>query len=741
MKNARLFSRIAVVALAATVLIPTSAMLSTTQAQAASNTQYTDSFDIKRTFTVSSNTVSQLQYIPIPVGLTPTEISGVIFPEAQVNGRVLFLSNNRTVATFPVTPETEALEVSFPVSESDVDENDYLVFGMRFLTDSVTEEEHICVISDFGTVSFEEVVVHVTGTEAPPSTIAQFFSNSVRKIAVTIPEDPEPELQQAGLQAVAALSYRYPTLETDISLTTLNHADRAVDVEEIGGRLVNIVPGNGEVIASVGLRDGMRELTLSGDPSKLASAAAALGSPKLALVDASETTELTLEANETATPALTLTQLGTNAISLGGIGTSVQQVNISQTQFGLPVQSFKLHLEGVRSQVPDNVSAMLSIYWNGDLLSSQVFDENTTIDLDLSVADTRVERNNVLNFRMDAIPNGGGGGGDSSGSSTGLDCGGTFAVLPIEVFIDGEASTVTATPGQSLKPGFARMPQVFNDVLPLAISSNTLLSDSISDAAEILIALQRAATNQITVRMMPAPDFINSSVSGLIVGASTEEIDQLRAPLRMAEFRQIDSDGAVFSAGVLDSYAALQAFRTGEREILSLSSWGPYQPGSTVGHLLQTQISNYISESEFGWNGLYNDLLIAQLTYKEPIILDSDTVVPQPERISDANTTLVWVGVGIGSLLLFALLGWMSRRHLRRRARKYIDAEELYRQEVGAATASTARYSDSSAPAHGMQEVESPIVASTSQQQTPAPPQQTPGVWQSANLDEGTDYR
>jgi hypothetical protein len=661
-------------------------------AQAVDDTEVLDSFDLSRTFSISSNTPTVLQYIPIPAGLTPYEISGTVFPEAAVAGRVVFLKNNRTIASFPVTPDTEALEVTFPVDASQIDENGFLVFGMRFLTENITDEELICVISDFGTVSFEEVVVRVSGREAPPSTIAQFFSNSVRKIAIMIPEDPSVELQEAGLQAATALAARYQSRETDISLTTEDNDARRVDVDAIGGRLVRIIPGEGEVVARVGLNKGMRELTLTGDPAKLTVAAAALGSPKLMLVDASETSELTFERIDVSIPQLTLAELGAGNISLGGIGTSVQQIFIDQSQFGAPVKSFSIHLEGVRSQVPAQVSAMLSIYWNGDLLSSEVFDANTTIELDLEVAETRVRRNNSLSFRMDAIPNGGGGSGTTNFSSNGLDCGGVFGVLPIEVFIDGEASSILATPGQSLKPGFMRMPQVFGGVVPVAISGTSLLSDSVTDAAELLIALQRAASSQMTVRLMDPEAFMASSSSGIIVGASTEEIARLGAPLRMAEFRQIESVDAVFAAGVRDSYAALQAFSSGGREILSLSSWGPHQPGATVGRLLQSQIVNYVTTSEFGWQGLFDDLLIAQMTTKEPTFLNSESLVPQVERLSDNDSVLLWVGAGLASLILFAGLGWLSRRHLRRRARKYVRAQERRRKD--SSTSGPTRRSD-----------------------------------------------
>ena len=629
--------------------------------------------ELRSTFSMPSNTAAREQFIPMPLGLVPTRVRGTLLPDAEVNGRVVFLSHGRTIASFPVTPATEVLEVEFPVDEGDVDDNGYLVFAMRFLTDAVTDEELICVISNFGTVQFTEITVSVTGREQPPSTIAQFFSPSVREVSVIIPEDSGAAVQEAGIAAVGALAHRYPTRETEITLSTAEHADRAADAEAIGGRLIEIVPGDGEVVARVGLRDGVRLLTLTGAPELLTAAANALGSPHLTAVEADETTALSYTGHEQPRTELTLEDLGTASVGLVGIGTSIVEVAVDQTDFGLPVASVGLHLVGVRSEVPPNIVAMLSVYWNGDLVSSEVFDDNTAIDLAIDIPATRVERNNALSLRMDALPNGGG-----SDASSDVNCGGALGILPIEVYIDGTASTVTAVPGQGLGAGFIRFPQMLGNILPVAIGATSLLSDSLSDAALIVCALQRASSAQFSVRLISPEAFLDSSVSGLIVGASTEEIERLRAPLRMAEFRQIDSATAEFSAGVMAPYAALQAFTSGGREVLALSSWGPYQPGAVVGRQLQTSIAEYLAGDASGWYGLYADILIAQIPGDEPVFIDSRTIALQPERASDFDPTLLWVGIGVASLLVLGGLGFLARLHTRRRARRFVKAESKW---------------------------------------------------------------
>lgn len=636
----------------------------------------TDEIELRTTFSVPTNTTARDQYIPMPAGLTPTMVSGTLLADAEVDGRVIFLSHGRPIATFPVSADTDVLEVEFPVSDADVDANGYLVFAMRFLTESVSDEALICIISNFGTVQFSEITVSVTGIELPPTTIAQFFSPSVREISVLIPDDPQPELQEAGIAAVGALAHRYPTQETIITLSTPSSTTRAADVAAHGGRVIELIPGSGEVVAKVSLRDEVRLLTLTGAPELLTAAANALGSPNLAVIESAETTALAQSGSIAPTAELTLAQLGTETVKLIGIGTSVVEVPVNQTDFGSPVTSFMLHIVGVRSEVPANIAAMLSLYWNGDLVSSDVFDEATAIDLSIEIPSTRVERNNILSFRMDALPSGGTStSSDTSGEPGGFDCGGPLGILPIEVFIDGSASTVTATPGQGLSAGFVRFPQMLGNILPVAIGDHARHTDSIADAALLVAALQRASAHQFSVRLIAVEDFIDSSMSGLLVGASSADIDALRAPLRMAEFRQIASGDSEFTAGVRAPYAALQAFTSGGREVLSLSSWGPGTEGAAEGRALQTTVAEFIAGEASGWYGLYADLLIAQRADRDPIFLDSRTIALQPERAKDFNTTLLWVTIGVATLVLLGLLGLLARRHTRRRARRFAAAE------------------------------------------------------------------
>lgn len=644
---------------------------------------FDDSFDLRSNYSVGSNTVEQEIRIPLAKGLTPVAVSGTVITSPNLNGRVEALTNNRIIETVFTNTEESTYPLSFAVDSSNV-VDDYLVFSLRYLTADIVDPSQICLISNFGSARFTEIRVHVSGREAPPSTISEFFSPSVREIAVLIPQNPDPAIQEAALNVAAAVNHRYGN-ETLISVTTrLNH-ERAVNPTEIGGRLIEILPGVGDVVTTISVRDGIRLLTMQGDPEKLSAAAVALGSDFLGALDTTQVGSLSdsLEFGEQLIQ--TFSDLGNPGPVLRGIGQSQFFIQVDQSAFGTSVSEINLQLSGVHSRIPASISASLSIYWNNLLIDSMVLEQNESnkIDLLIAIPDTRIQQSNSLRMQLDAVP--ADAASSTAGGSGGFDCGGAISILPVEVAFDGNASFFEGVSGQALEQGFQRYPQVLGNVLPVALSANSQVNDGITDAAVLLGALQKINPRQLTVKVVDVAEFLSTSLSGLIVGATTEEVDALKAPLRMASFRAIDAQHEDFGADAVEPYAALQAFEHNGRNVLLLSSWGPYPPAETVGRLLQSHIVDSIAQSEFGWYGLYGDLLITQDPSKEPVILGSNSINPQPEVIAEFSSYLLWIAVFIGVMLLLIISGWFSRNRLRNRARRLVEAQ-LAAEEAEAIT-------------------------------------------------------
>ncbi|MEV8442162.1 hypothetical protein AB0425_32705 [Actinosynnema sp. NPDC051121] len=622
------------------------------------------------TYSMRSNTQAQDIRIPIPAGLTPTEVHGQLLFDSDATGRVEVLTRNHITGTVEKAADQRERPLRFPVTAADV-EHGYLLFSIRFLTAGVTDPEEFCVRSNEGTVRFADVVVELEGTEEPPETPAHFFGASVRAIAIRVPEAPTAQLREAALAAQAALTHRY-TGDTAITVTSPSESARAVTVRPLDGRVVELVPGDGEVRAGISIVDGIHTLTLTGDSARLTAAATALGSDLLALADSSTTTRFGATGTEPGNTTITLADLGRPAPRLEGLGQSEFSVEITQSHFGAAVESIDLHLVGEYAELPPQVSAVLSYYWNDQLVDSQVLDDDTTIDRRIKVARTMLAFGNTLTVRLDAVPSGDGASGNRSGPA--FDCTGELSYLPIVASFDGNASTFEATPGQPFAPGFRRFPQVLGNVLTVAFGGSEPTAASLTDAAVLVRELQELNHAQFTVRVVDAGELLDSSTPGLLVDANASQVEVLGAPLRMAEFRAIDRRDTDFGVGVDRSYAALQAFQQNGRDLLLLSSWDP--EGSADGARLRSGLVDEIAASKDGWHALNGDLDIKQSLTGTAALIDSNGIVPQPERVDDLST-YAWSILAFVGLVVFLLLAQqVSRRRLRKRAARLVDAQE-----------------------------------------------------------------
>ncbi|MFT4287651.1 hypothetical protein [Nocardioides sp.] len=624
--------------------------------------------DLQTTYTTAANSAAQQLQVPIPSGMTPTKVSGDLLFDAEVSGRVEVLTAAGVAATVTRAADEATLPVEFPVTAADLDDG-YLVFSWRFLTDDVTDPALVCVVSDDGTVQLRDVQVVVSGEETPPTTLADFFGPGVRAISIVVPADAAAGVQEAALTAEAALTHRYDA-DTAVTVTTPSGADRAADVTGAAGRLVELVPGEGAPRTEIGDRDGVHVLTITGDPDRLTEATAALGSDLLGVADSTSTTSLSATGTSAATPELSLADLGQQTPTLKGIGQSELVVNVTQSDFGMSASSLKVHLVGDYAALPDQLTAVVSYYWNDNLVDSQVLGSgeesgDTHIDRTIEIPHTLLRAANALRLRLDAVPVG-------SGSRQGIDCGGPLALLPIEVTFDGAASTLTATPGDALDPGFARFPQVLGNVVSVAFGDDAEADQAVTNAATVIRSLQLLNAAPLTVHVVTADEFVDSSRSGLVVGASAEQVDALDAPLRMGEIRAIDSEDADFGAGVTDPYAALQAFSQDGRDVLLLSSWG----SAEVGNQLQDRLSDALATQENGWYDLVGDLFVQQSLTKEPVLFSTNAIVPQEERLKGFSSYGWWV-LGFLVLCVLLFLGQLySRRRLHRRAARLVDAQE-----------------------------------------------------------------
>jgi len=647
-----------------------------------SGTTVTETIRPGSTYSTRSNTQAQDIRITIPSGLSPTTVLGTLVFDNDATGKVEILAHDKLVATVRKKSSTRSAKLRFPVSRADLSGR-ALRFQLRYVTSALTDPKLYCIRTNDGNVQLTDVRVRTTGKASAPTTLADFFSSAVRSVSITVPADPDRDLQQAALTADAAITHSSSD-RTKVAVTT--GGDTAPTLSAATGRVVSFVPGTGEAHTTITTKDGIPTLTVTGDPSKLPAAAAALGDRLLALAQVPDVTRLEQRGTEPATPSLTLADLGQANPQLSGIGESEWSVGVRQSDFGSAVDQVKVHLVGTYTELPAQLTAVLTYYWNDQLVGSHVLDnDDTDIDTTVTIPKTQITSGNTLSVHLDAVPSGedSGTGGNTPGEAPTFDCNGALSFLPVVASFDGKASTVTGRVGQPTGPGFERFPQTLGNTLTVAYGGSSPASGSLADTGSLVHQLQLLNADQLSVKVVSADDLIDSSAPGLLVDATADQIDDLGAPLRMAEFRSIDREDVDFGVGVRKPYAALQAFEQNGRDLLTLSSWSPDKGGVATAQQLQHTLVDDLARNRSGWYALSGDLAVQQSASRKPVVTDSNSIVPQPEKVRSISPYAWWILAFVVVLVLLLIAQRISKRRLRQRAAAIVDAQQA-REETDA---------------------------------------------------------
>lgn len=582
--------------------------------------------------------------IAIPAGLTPVRVSGKVTAAADSPGTVDIYVGGRIVAKLPAL---RGGSFSAAISAADVTDGRLRVE----IRNRLATGEGRCVSDSTSVETLSGLAVTVQGTATPPSSIGTFFSPAVGAALVVIPAQPSPQLSAAGLAAVGAVASRYPS-STSVRLTAGTPAPAELSTLAAGPdpRVIVIGDGPNPVSTKLSSLRGIPALSLTGSGDELAAAARALASPALGLAGAQSATGLAESGRAEDPLRQTLADLGAGEPTLTGIGRISYTVGVSQSRFGGPVSDYEVALTGTHTPVPPSGQVTASVLWNERLVSSVLLGNDDRFSATVKIPSDLVRRDNALTLRMDVTPPGG-------------RC--DVAVQPVQLDLLGGSSTVTATRGQSLPPGFDRFPQVLGGALPVALGSSGAAAVNVVYAADILAALQRLTPRQLAIRLVDAAAFISSHDPGLIVGAAPDQASALDAPLRLAPFRAVNTAGTEFTVTVDGPFAALEAFSAGGRDVLMLGGYSP-QEDTAAG---QDQVEGLTGSlatglrTPAGFFVVSQNLLIAQ-PGQAPVTLNADSVVPQRE-VTDAYRGLpawLWVGAGIVLALAVARVWYVHRR-------------------------------------------------------------------------------
>ncbi|WP_024355310.1 cellulose biosynthesis cyclic di-GMP-binding regulatory protein BcsB [Leucobacter chironomi] len=631
----------------------------------------------------------------VPDGTTPQEftarlslLAGDGASEVQVS------SERRHLGT--VTPADG--EISLALSEEDVvDGRVNLAFSLPWDTGRVCWVASDTAQREQSTrVAIADAAIDSAGEATPPETVGAFLAPWVEQVEVVTGGDPQ--LLEAGLSAVAAATHRLGS-ESSVSLD----APAAETPDPVTRRVIAFEAGSGPAVTGIDADEqGVPRLVVSGAPEKLAAAAAALGSAGLPLASAAETEGLAAAAATQPDTArsLTLEDLGTASVSLRGYGVTDGFIDVPQDAFGGPVDGYTLRLTGAVSTVDSATVASAEVLWNDVLVDTlPISGDKPRIDREIEIPATSVRASNGLVVRLTAVAAGGA-------------CIDESLLPQVRLDLDTRASTVTAHRGQAARPGFDRFPQALGGALTVATGSDTPGTTEVQAAGSVVAALQRVSSRQLDISVDSAQQLIDSAMPGLLVGATPDQANALRTPLRLDRFRTLAPSGSTeLTVAVDQPYAALMAFESGDRDLLVVGGWAP--EGEAPDALIAS-VAGDLDGTD--WYSLSGVLRFQAESDEEPELLDINAVVPQQEYRDD-YTWLAWVAIG-GLVLLLAIVGIAAAA----RRRRLVATRQVEAEAAEAAATDTAA-ADETASAVGAEPVSGadPLPADAAPSTAPAP--------------------
>lgn len=576
-----------------------------------------------------ANGQSRVQ-VTIPQGSAATQLTGAVKANYNLPGKVMLTANGRKIAE--VNAQTGGA-VKAALSPSD------LTDGVLPIAMSVKlESDKDCFADDNAVATLTDAKVAFTVPTVAPTNIGAFLSPGLDSYTVVVPANPSPAEQQAGLDAVAALTYRYPS-PTVVSFAATN--------DPAAGDFLNRVIRVSETAAASGnsvTLDKAGQLVITGGGTGIDQAAIALGDSNTNALQASSATGLERPAAfSVKSGSLSLAKFGADPISLAGVGRSEALIAINQPAFGRSLETIQLNLRGSMTPVPAGGQGRVDFVWNGTLLKSLDMATESTIELPLTIGAQLLRRDNALSIQMSYTP-------------PGANC--SPAGLGARTDIDIDQSTVEGMPGDSVAPGFDRFPQAFGSGLPFATGTAQMSGEQATAAGELLSSLQSATpTQQLTVNVKDFQSFAKDGAPGLLVGSSLEQAQQLNAEVTLGSTIQIGPESNRFSFSQDESLAVLGAYVDGDRNLILLSGQGQTADKQVANTALATELARYANQPPQRWLALQGEALAMGPT-KVPTQLQ----ISAPAAPSGISPLLVGaIGLAVLLILLVAWLWWRPK--------------------------------------------------------------------------------
>ena len=583
--------------------------------------------------------------IPVPPGLTPSRLQGVIHAPMNIDAGFLEISDGdgRFLAAVELPPPASAQAVTpFDVDVSAA----RLRTSKADLSFNVRPRDNAAEFcGPLQQLSLSDLATVFTGTESPATTIANFFPPVLERVTIYTPTNSDAAEQQSALMLVTTLARLYNSQPVAITVVAQPRGatpppaaqlERAVVVES-GGPV-------GLTVERAGSPDAYLRIFGSGDELSAQASLLVNQLQSLAQTPASRIDQAGSDAPLSG-DTLTFSQLNvsgkTEVLRTGSLTIGVDRAALGAGR----VDSVQVHLLADYTPVPKDDAASVVIRSNGIVVYRTALDNTGVLDAKFDLERPTFGQGINLDFALTYTPH--------------EACGPLIA--PINFQVDPR-STLTMQRGGPPLNGFGAFPSEFSPSFMVALDGSD--PNQLSYAARVAAAIARLTSTQLTPQIVDLKTAAEADTGALIV-ANSKAIGQstLNPP--------VGGDGTAVDVGLStelradidDGLGSIQAFADQPRNrsvvlVTTTASWSLVDP-----------LFDYIDGLDGGWSALTGDVLAAgeaRVATNVAIRDNGNTFVP-PSAPALSRSLNQWIPIGVGVALVVAIAAiaailWSRRR-------------------------------------------------------------------------------
>jgi len=506
-------------------------------------------------------------FVPVPEGLTPASLAGVLVgAPGTPAGDVVFSSAGHRLAAIHLADEGAGATTPFSVPlDGVVAVNGQLRVDVEAslpLIDAYCQGQFL-----IPEVDLDALAVTYGGRATSPATIATFLPPFLAALRVWVPAAPTGAVAEGAIDIADQVVARYGAAPVRIEVNPLTSAlPDPGPFDPLSRDIVFTGPSATAGAQLVGSPAGSPLLVISGD-----------GDPLRHQVDVvvSELVKLVASDHVTAggqfiprripAPEQPFTELGLANLTLHGQGSLRFTVKFSQADFGHMIDRVRLHISGTYTPIPVGAAASLDVFFNGQLVASKLADRSGSFHVAPVIPGRRLSRDNTVEIRFQYVP------------AEGV-C--ARASVPVDVQLSADASVETRA-GGSLPIGFQRLPQALLPGTDCAV--DVLSPDRVASAVKLFTGLQRLTRTPLAPRVVPFDQAVNGTRPAVLLTADPGSVAPLHPTVDLsARAPELNVDVKGGQVGVGTAPAVAQVFVQHGRHLLvaetrpeAASSLGP----------------------------------------------------------------------------------------------------------------------------------------------------------------------